>query len=189
MTTLKRASESPDAVDCIIIGTEHGQVHILDSEAFTVVASLTVPSVPVFLAAAGLIDVEYRLIICCRDAKIYTAKRSMTNVEKPTIELPSQAVGIVRIRKQIIVGCMDGFLRCYNVKGKIQWQMQMPSDIITMELMDYHPKNVAAVMVALGNGEIHIYKDIFLIDSIKCDQVIPGLIIPVAVSKIINYSG
>ena len=41
MTTLKRSHPEEDAISCLLIGTESQQVHILDPEAFTVLATVS----------------------------------------------------------------------------------------------------------------------------------------------------
>ena len=33
------------------------------------------PAVPVFLSVSGLYDVEYRIVVACRNGAIYTLKR------------------------------------------------------------------------------------------------------------------
>ena len=47
----------------------------------------------------------------------------------------------------------------------------MPANIVTLQTLDYQPKSFAAVLVALSNAEIHIYKDAFLIDIIKVKRI------------------
>ena len=41
---------------------------------------MTVPSVPVFLAVTGLFDVEYRILVACRNAKVYSLKKFVSCV-------------------------------------------------------------------------------------------------------------
>jgi Bardet-Biedl syndrome 1 protein len=36
---------------------------------------MTLPSVPVFMSVSGLFDVEFRIVVSCRDGNIYTLKR------------------------------------------------------------------------------------------------------------------
>lgn len=38
---------------------------------------LDLPAVPVFLSVTGLFDVEYRIVVACRNGCIYTLKRSV----------------------------------------------------------------------------------------------------------------
>ena len=51
----------------------------------------------------------------------------------------------------------------------------MPASITTIEIIDYRPRSFAAVLVALSNQEVHIYKEKFLVDIIKMDDVVTGL--------------
>lgn len=76
---------------------------------------MALPSVPVFLSISGLYDVEYRLIVACRNGFIYTIKRG-NKVGRPTIELTSQPVGLLRRGKCIIVATMDQQLMCFSNK-------------------------------------------------------------------------
>lgn len=76
---------------------------------------MSLPSVPVFLSVTGLYDVEYRIIVACRNGQIYTLKRG-TKVGRPTAELTSQPVGLIRRDKTIIVATMDHHLHSFNNK-------------------------------------------------------------------------
>lgn len=51
----------------------------------------------------------------------------------------------------------------------------MPASIMTVECLDYKPRNYTAAIVALQNQEIRIYKDVFLVDCIKIDDIPTGL--------------
>uniref|UniRef100_A0A0L8FTA2 Bardet-Biedl syndrome 1 N-terminal domain-containing protein n=1 Tax=Octopus bimaculoides TaxID=37653 RepID=A0A0L8FTA2_OCTBM len=76
---------------------------------------MKLPSVPVFMTVTGMFDVEYKIIASCRDGKIYIFKR-VNVVPKLCIELSSQPVGMIRINKNIVVGCMDETLQCISDK-------------------------------------------------------------------------
>ncbi|XP_023347935.1 Bardet-Biedl syndrome 1 protein homolog, partial [Eurytemora carolleeae] len=64
--TLNKSYAEEGSVACLVLGTESSSVYILDPEAFTIMDSLALPSPPVFLTAAGLYDVEYRILVVCR---------------------------------------------------------------------------------------------------------------------------
>ena len=76
---------------------------------------MSLPSVPVFLSVSGLYDVEYRIIVACRNGHIYTLKRG-TKIGRPTAELTSQPIGLLRRDKSIVVATMDQNLHCFNNK-------------------------------------------------------------------------
>ena len=67
------------------------------------------PSVPVFLNATGLYDVEFRIIAGCRDGCLYTFKRGF-KAPKAAIPMSSQIVGVEKSGKNIVVGCQSVLL-------------------------------------------------------------------------------
>jgi Bardet-Biedl syndrome 1 protein len=60
MESLNKKSEEEDATSCLIVGTEHRHLCILDSTSFAIIVKAILPSVPVFICASGILDVEYR---------------------------------------------------------------------------------------------------------------------------------
>ncbi|XP_013391721.1 Bardet-Biedl syndrome 1 protein homolog [Lingula anatina] len=172
--TMKKSLAEEDAISCLVLGTESKQVYILDPEAFTVLSTMNLPSVPVFLNVSGLYDVEFRIIVACRNGNIYMLKRGTKNA-RSCIELNSQPVGLERMGKNIVVGCMDETLQCYTTKGKKLWTIKLPASITSMENVDHKSKGFKAVMVALSNCEVHIYKDKYLVNIIKTEDIVTGM--------------
>lgn len=173
--TLKKSMAEEDAISCLVLGTEDKSVYVLDPEAFTVLATMNLPSVPVFLSVTGLFDVEYRIVVACRNGSIYTLKRGVEDATKGCIELSSQIVGMERLNKTIYVATMDQTLRCFTSKGKKMWTVKLPKSITTIEVVDYKPKGFKAVLVALTNNEVHVYKEKYLVDIIKTDDVVTAM--------------
>jgi Bardet-Biedl syndrome 1 protein len=91
------------------------------------------------------------------------------------INLNSQIVGIERSTKNIVIGCMDKGLYCYTTKGKKQWRMEMPGDMLTLASMEIKIKGIQAVIVALSNNEVHIYKDKFIISKFVTQDIVVGI--------------
>ena len=77
----------------------------------THMCSVELGGVPVFMAVTGEFDTEWRIVVACRDAKLYTITngqvRGTAVVKKPQIELETQPCGLVRRDKQIYVATMD----------------------------------------------------------------------------------
>ncbi|KAK0059786.1 Bardet-Biedl syndrome 1 protein [Biomphalaria pfeifferi] len=175
LSTMKKSVPDDDAISCLVLGTENKSIYILDPEAFTVLATVNLPNVPVFISVNGLFDVDYRIVVSCRNGCIYTLKRGSTDVTRNMIELNSQPVGMERVNKNIYVGCMDETLHCFTSKGKKLWTVRLPASITAMEAIDYKPKSFTAVIVALSNQEVHIYKEKYLVDVLKMDDVVTGM--------------
>ena len=94
---------------------------------------------------------------------------------KTVFELNSQPVGLERLGKNIVVGCMDRTMQCYTSKGKKLWSVSMPADITTLQMMDHKQKGFKAILVALSNSEVHIYRDKYLCNVMKTPDVITGM--------------
>jgi len=203
MCTLKRSSPQADAQDCFVLGTESAALFVVDSHAFTVLSELQLRAgAPTHLHASGLFDVEFRLVgelpdhrllivairacpsaVCTRDGKVFSVKRGATVADRPLVQLDSCVVGMTKVQKTIVVGCMDETLRGYSLKGRRVWTLtvstlrlavrrnscppQMPCAIATVDLLDYKPRNYLAALVGLKNGEVRVYKNTFLLDCIR----------------------
>ncbi|XP_075254915.1 BBSome complex member BBS1-like [Convolutriloba macropyga] len=166
LTSLKKSQTEEEAVSCVVLGLESKQILILDTQTFTPLTTFPVPAVPVSVDAAGEYDVNYRITILCRDARVYAAKKpkSWESAEvKLWTELSSQAVGLVRTGKFFMIACMDHTLNCYTPKGKKAWAITAPGAILATELMEHKSRGFQAVLVALDNRQIRIYREKFLV--------------------------
>ena len=139
LETLKKSHPEDDAISCLVIGTENKDLYILDPEAFTVLVKLPLPSVPVFLRSTGLYDVDYRILVACRNGNILVMKKGL-NTPKFCITLNSHPIGIERIGKSIVVATMDKNLMCYSNKMKSLWSIPMVHSITCLACMDFKAK-------------------------------------------------
>jgi Bardet-Biedl syndrome 1 protein len=114
MTVLKKDKDDVDTIGCLALGTESRKLIILDPTASTVMKQVTLPSVPVFLATHGAYDLDYRVIVACRNGSIYTLKGG--EVSGVVIELDSQPCGLLRMDKSIVVGTMNNALHYYHTR-------------------------------------------------------------------------
>uniref|UniRef100_A0AAY4A2H3 BBSome complex member BBS1 n=1 Tax=Denticeps clupeoides TaxID=299321 RepID=A0AAY4A2H3_9TELE len=153
INTLKKNMADEDAVSCLVIGTESKDVYVLDPEAFTILSKMTLPSVPTLMDVTGQFDVEFRITVACRDGNIYILRRDSPK-PKYCIELSSHPVGLVRIGKNVVVGCAQETLHGYTQKGKKLWTTYLPAPVTTMGLMDLPCRGFQAVLVALSNCEV-----------------------------------
>ena len=60
-------------------------IYVLDPEAFTILDSMVVPAPPAHLAVTGLYDVDYRIVVACRNGTICTLKRGWTEAKVLTM--------------------------------------------------------------------------------------------------------
>ncbi|KAJ6654222.1 hypothetical protein lerEdw1_007319 [Lerista edwardsae] len=191
MATLKKNMADEDAISCLVIGTESAEILVLDPEAFTVLAKMVLPSVPAFLDVTGQFDVEYRLTVACRNGCIYVLRRDSKR-PKYCIELSSHSVGLNWVQKNIVTACADETLRAYTQKvvclgqgeeaeregyvpGKKLWTVSLPAPPTTLSLMDQKSRGFQAVLVALANMEVHVYRDKNLVNIIPTQDVVTSI--------------
>ena len=131
-------------------------------------------SIPVFIEVNGLFEVEYRIIVSCRDARIYTIKRGFKS-GRLCVQLNSQPVGITLLNNNIIVSCMDSSLGCYTVNGNCIWKVHTSAPITALTSVNIETLSLNLVAVALQSRKIHFYNNKAIVDTIETDDVITSI--------------
>lgn len=127
-----------------------------------------------FIEVNGLFDVEYHILVSCRDAHIYSIKRGF-KTGRLCVQLNSQPVGLLRVNNNIVVGCMDQMLSTYTSKGNCLWSVKQPAGITAIEAIDVEILGLRLVAVSLDNKQIYIYQDKLTVDIIQVDDVIVAM--------------
>ncbi|KDO23995.1 hypothetical protein SPRG_10692 [Saprolegnia parasitica CBS 223.65] len=175
MTTLSKNMDEKDAIGCLVVGTEAGQIYVLDQQGANIAAKAFLPSTPVEIAVNGLYDVEYRLIVSCRNGSVYTVKNG--ELLKSVIELESPACALLQMDKGIIVACMDRKVSSFHLKGKKNWSMIMPQDVVAMEALNLRrTKHSKGILIALRKGEILLYNEKIKVTSFHLDSLLTGMV-------------
>ncbi|KAF5406287.1 hypothetical protein PHET_00200 [Paragonimus heterotremus] len=165
MTKMYRHQSSPDAVQCIVVGTEDGALYIIDPITFNVLTKYTLPAVPVHLCANGSFDVDYRIVVSCRNGVIYQIKRGTPTISDG-INPGSQIVGLVRLEKSIIVGCMDQTIKGFSLKGNPIWSVRVPSPILTIVPINLSTHSFHGYIVSLKDGDVRVYQEQHICDTV-----------------------
>ncbi|KAJ3608312.1 hypothetical protein NHX12_025361 [Muraenolepis orangiensis] len=163
----QKSMADEDGVSCLVIGTESCELYILDPE-------LSLPSAPTMMDVTGQFDVEFRITVACRNGNIYVLRRESSK-PKYCIELSSHPVGLVRVGKNVVVGCAEELLQGFTQKGKKLWTAHLPAPITTMASMDLPARGFQAVLVGLANREVHLYGDKYPLGIIKTPDAVTGL--------------
>ncbi|XP_075891266.1 BBSome complex member BBS1 [Nelusetta ayraudi] len=172
--TLKKSTADDDGVSCLVIGTENNDVFILDPEAFIILSKMSLPAAPTMMDVTGQFDVEFRITVACRNGNIYVLRRE-SDTPKYCIELSSHPVGLVRVGKNVVVGCTNESLQGFTQKGKKLWKVVLGAPITTMAAMDLPTRGFQAVLVGLANCEVQLYRDKNLLSTIKTPDVVTSI--------------
>uniref|UniRef100_A0A3P8UTG5 BBSome complex member BBS1 n=1 Tax=Cynoglossus semilaevis TaxID=244447 RepID=A0A3P8UTG5_CYNSE len=170
--TLKKSTADEDGVSCLVIGTESSNVYVLDPEAFIILSKMSLPAPPTMIDVTGQFDVEFRITVACRNGNIYILRRD-SDKPKYSMELSSHPVGLVRVGKNVVVGCTDESLQGFTQKKL--WRTTLPAPIITMAAMDLPTRGFQGVLVGLANCEVHLYRDKNLLSNIKTPDVVTSI--------------
>ncbi|KAG5491324.1 hypothetical protein JIQ42_01223 [Leishmania sp. Namibia] len=140
----------------LVVGTEAGLLYVLKSSAADVALKVVLPSSPVFLITAGCYNVDYRIIVSCRDGRVYSIKEG--HLHSAVIQPDAQPCAIARYDNLIAVATTANTLSYYNLKGKKQQSIFLQCSINSLStITDAVTGEARGLVVALGNGEIRVY--------------------------------
>uniref|UniRef100_A0A915BCB5 Bardet-Biedl syndrome 1 N-terminal domain-containing protein n=1 Tax=Parascaris univalens TaxID=6257 RepID=A0A915BCB5_PARUN len=66
-------------------------------------------------------DVEYRIFVSSREAEVFTIKRGIEHLDRPTITLKSDIIGMIRISKQIRIYQELSLMDRLKIDSSIKW--------------------------------------------------------------------
>ncbi|CAH8293711.1 unnamed protein product, partial [Schistosoma turkestanicum] len=137
---------------------------------------ITLPSVPVHLNAIGSYDIDYHILVTCRNGIIYSIKRGEINA-KVYVDTGSQIIGFVRTDKAVIVACMDQTVKGFSLEGRPIWRVRHSCEILTITPMNFISSNnrnhEIYYILCLSDGSVQIYCDQHLCD--RCITWIPSI--------------
>lgn len=182
MELLRKDSEAADAVSVLVVGTEDSHVYFLppDPSDCQVLCKVRLPSPPVMLNVGGLFDVEWRVVVACRDGKVYSIRndevRGSAVLSAAAIECGSLAVALCRQDKNIVLASVDRQLGVYSARGKRVSGMQLSDCATEMCVVQSRRANsVSGLLVALASGEIRLYKGSVVLHSFKVERPVHAM--------------
>ncbi|CAH2229876.1 jg11769 [Pararge aegeria aegeria] len=161
ITTLRMSSVDRYSVSCVVVGTEDGEIIVLDPQTFTqicLVKLCTVKKTPYQMVATGLYNVDYRITVATREKCVCLIKREwkegrlLFSTEEHVV-----AIEVLTADSSIMVICTDNTLASYSKKGKRQWLVNLEHRPVAMTLVPILHLGVTLVAVALASGHLHLY--------------------------------
>jgi Bardet-Biedl syndrome 1 protein len=174
MAVIHKDREDDSGVSCLVIGTEHAEVHVLDPAGSKLLQTFVLPSPPVFLDCTGVLDVDYRITAACRNGCVYSVKQG--EVGAAPIELDAHPCGVIRSGKLLMVATVSQQLVAYHTKGKRAWTVALPSLVSCVDLIQFgHVKNTRAVVLALENRELRVYNEQALVACTTLPEAVTAM--------------
>lgn len=149
------ACSAKDSASCLVIGTEHRFLYMLDSSGCEVM-KVEIPNTPAFLLTAGYTMEKYRIIAAARHGPIYSVKNGY--LASHVIQPDGAVCGITRYDSQIVVATANNTVTYFSLKGKRHFTLyfsQPIRNIVTIK--DSITEEARGVLVGLENGELQVY--------------------------------
>ena len=182
MEVLKKDSDEADAIGHLVVGTEDKQVYILppDPSQSMILCKIDLPAVPVSFTVTGYFDVEWRVMVSCRDGNIYCIKNGDargTAIRTGTVIEPGgQPVAMIAQDRSLWVATTNKSIMQYTLRGKKALGIRLDKDVSDISILHVRRAKVSTcLLVALLNGEIRLYKDNLMINSMQVDGPIHAM--------------
>lgn len=183
MDVLKKDSDDSDAISLLVVGTESGIVYILpqDPSNSNYLCKVALPtSAPVSFSITGLFDVDWRILVACRDGKMYTIKsgdvRGTAVLTGSAFDAGCQITAVAKQDKFLWVSTMDKLLSCYSFKGKRTAAIVLNEDVVELtSICIRRAKTSHLLLVALASGEIRMYKELKLFHSFTVEKPVQAM--------------
>jgi Bardet-Biedl syndrome 1 protein len=169
----KTGGDLPDDI-CLLLGTEHCQLLVVEPHAFTVLQCYTLAAAPVFVRSSGAFEVDFRLLILCRDSQVYVLRRGWA-APRLAIQLTTQPIALVRHSSNVLVGCMNQVLSAHTAKAACLWSIRLPAPICSMISIHIQPLGVRLVAVALRSGDLLFFSERNLVDQMRTDSPVVAM--------------
>ncbi|KAI8435331.1 hypothetical protein MSG28_003656 [Choristoneura fumiferana] len=161
VTSMKMNSVDRYGAGCLIVGTEEGDVIVLESQTFAPLSQAklcVVRKTPYQMVATGLFNVDYRLTVATREKSVCLLKREWSE-GRVLFSTPEHiiAIEVMPADNSVLVICADNTLACYSKKGKKQWSLNLEHRPVSMTLVPVSHLGLTLAAVALASGHVHLY--------------------------------
>lgn len=174
LEVIKREKEGETEQSSLIVGTEAGQILLLDCNGSTIDRTIQLPSVPVHIVIHGVLKGEHRINVSCRDGIIYAIRNG--EILPTKIEPPAPPVSMVRTDNLLYVASLDSRITAYEPKGKKVFTLPQPSPITAMTRMQVRrDRGADCVAIALEGGSVRVYNQSILVTTLQCPDTIVGM--------------
>eukprot|EP00792_Barthelona_sp_PAP020_P007236 TRINITY_DN3128_c0_g1_i4.p2 TRINITY_DN3128_c0_g1~~TRINITY_DN3128_c0_g1_i4.p2 ORF type:complete len:583 (-),score=152.36 TRINITY_DN3128_c0_g1_i4:186-1934(-) len=158
LTTIRKLSQDAGSPSCIVVGDEFGNVHILDEQVLTIETTITMPNESAIshISAFGVLDKEYRLVVCTRAGQIYIVKDG--RLTQARIEVEAPPIGTALIGTHIFIACMNKMMIITDQRGRSPRQIQMPDFIVGIQPVFFSTGTAfKGAIIGLANGTVRVY--------------------------------
>ena len=174
ISVIRRDSWTNPASGCLVLGTEFGEVLVLDPRTFCVMDKHLLKWPPVAFACTGLWTGDGRILIVGRDGKIGAIRRgSPVNLWE---KLSAPAVSISTLSNDgVVVAAMDGTLVGFSRKGIKLWRVRVPGAILDSVSLPVPQSGLSLLAVSTAGYGIRVYDGKHHVDTLKIMEPVSAM--------------
>ncbi|XP_066585780.1 Bardet-Biedl syndrome 1 protein homolog isoform X2 [Prorops nasuta] len=163
---IRKDSWHDPASSCIVIGTEGGEILVLDPRAFSLIDKFMLNWPPVALATSGLWVGDGRIVVVGRDGRIGTIKRGSSL--KVWEKLPAPAIAVSSLTSDgAAVAVMNGTLVGFSKKGQKIWCIDIPGAIMDMVSLPVPQSGLSLLAISTAGFGVRVYDGKYYVDTVK----------------------
>ena len=148
---------------------------LLDKNMCAIDKQIRLESVPVFIAATGSIELDYKIFVACRNGFTYLIKNWKIS-SSFDVHIESKPVGMIKLEKTLVIAGMNRNVYSFYNKGKINFTKKMPADITDIQKMQVQSgKLMQLILISLKNGEVRIFNDKYHVHTLTIGEPISAM--------------
>lgn len=203
MDTMRRNSSSSSVISYLVVGSESGEIIILDTQTFNILQHVrhandvplpknvtkpikksfsfkartaNIPATPNLMCIYGQYDYNFRIVFTTREGSVCLLGRGWVE-GKPIFRMSQPAVGLTLLptEKTNIVVCADRSLDCYSMKGKRLWGVGLHETAVCMVSIILAHVGQTLICVALRGGLVQIYLNKVVVDHFNVAETVAAM--------------
>lgn len=175
MSTIKKFGEEIESPSNLVVGTEGGNVFVIETITSKITSKFKLPNVPTCMSTYGSFDTDYRIHAACRNEIIYTIRNGEIALNT-AIQVSSRVISMHRYERGIYLATFNNYYQSYSVNGKRLFSIKEPAEIFSVESCESRTsRGFKGVLLALKNREIRLYNDKILVNILILPENIMGL--------------
>ena len=120
MKTIYNKIDEEKQEGLIIVGTENKELLVLEKTGLSVLNTIKLKAVPVFMVSVGAYQVDYKIFVACRNGCTYQIKNG--NISNSfQVHIESKPTGLLKLDKTVVVSGMNQNLYSFYNKGRINF--------------------------------------------------------------------
>ncbi|XP_008208801.1 Bardet-Biedl syndrome 1 protein homolog isoform X1 [Nasonia vitripennis] len=171
---IRKDSWNDIACSYLIVGTEFGEILIVDHRAFFVVEKYTIGWPVVALTTSGLWMGDGQIVVTGRDGRIGAIKKGGKFKPWETLSAPAVAIATLTCEGAAIAA-MNGTFSAFSKKGVKLWKVQLLGNPLDMVSLPVPQSGLSLLAISIANLGVRIYDQKHLVDTIKTLESVSSL--------------